>query len=129
MNVMDTLASVIPDVGDQSPPVAEVDTLGNGLHDLRHLGPDARGHRVIEIQINERVGNVLLGNDQNVVRRSRVDVAECQDTISLGYWLRWDFSSHDPAKDAVGCHSISLMTRRTVARSERTSAARNSMSV
>ncbi len=54
-----------------------------------------------------QVGIVILGDDQDVRRRLRVDIPEGERAGGLGNPLGGNITRHDPAKEAI-CHPVIL---------------------
>ena len=80
VNVIDGLGAVLTAVGDDAEAVAQFLFLGNLGDDLEDMGDRCA---VFGRDVGGGIGDVGLGDDQNMNRRHRVDVLEGEDGFVL----------------------------------------------
>ena len=105
MQVLHRLSGVIPAVGDNAESPGEVFLSGD------HSGGLQAARRKMGIAGIDGSGgfDMLLGYNQNMRRRLRIDVPESKDEIILVNLCRRDLSVDDLAEQAIG-HSKNLLS-------------------
>ncbi len=97
MQVFDTLASVLTDVGDDAITSGEA----CGRRDVRDGLHDARDTRAVFARYLVERRDVRLGYDQDVYGCLRIDVRECIDGVIFIDFATRDFSRDDFTEQAV----------------------------